>query len=541
MEAESNSATEMEVVVEEPREISVDDVDVGASFGRVAKWTDVGITLETGKVNAVTIVLDAQCQQELQLHLRAVISGQPWSYEFLCGGQGNTEASVLKRGGKGREIDVACVFCGRLCSDTTAARYWFQFSLHDATDEPSFVQMAMGVGATVGENVVLLGRDVLPATSSSLQLDSVGLTSGRSPLKARHIELTSHALAAPIDASATTLCVMRDPSGTDLLTVDQRQAFVAACDAAKRRAERFGGIYHAPDVKQFLDSKVVRMMQRSGGVAEKGFATGFDVTSVDETAKREARRARFNMAMTYDLPTAREISNGASEDDILKRQAELAKRAARAAKFGVDSTNNLIAASAKVLAERVDLDATLDVRDDALHMYSLDDAFTSVRTRDILGYFAGYGPSYVEWINDSSCTVVFDDAFTVSRALLALSTDLPPDATLECQKSTEPANPFLAKGNDEDGMTTEIVQAATGWRLGVPIGAADHMDRQWRLLLRRATLKDFPPEKTWKRTQYQKSAHRRVAQRPPRKRKGRQDDDDDAPATKRRVDDQEME
>ncbi|KAI9913146.1 hypothetical protein PsorP6_005898 [Peronosclerospora sorghi] len=84
--------------------------------------------------------------------------------------------------------------------------------------------------------------------------------------------------------------------------------------------------------------------------------------------------------------------------------------------------------SAKVRRERCDVRASGDrvvVRDDALHLYALDDDFQYVWTRDTLAYFQGYGPSYVEWINDSSCTIVFQDDYTAMRALVALGHEIP--------------------------------------------------------------------------------------------------------------------
>lgn len=46
-------------------------------------------------------------------------------------------------------------------------------------------------------------------------------------------------------------------------------------------------------------------------------------------------------------------------------------------------------------------------------------------TKDLLHYFDGYGPSWVEWINDSSCNVVFEDHASVQRVLLMLA--IPPN------------------------------------------------------------------------------------------------------------------
>lgn len=46
---------------------------------------------------------------------------------------------------------------------------------------------------------------------------------------------------------------------------------------------------------------------------------------------------------------------------------------------------------------------------------------------DCLRYFADYGPTYVEWINDSACNVLFADAPTAKRAVVGLGKPLPPE------------------------------------------------------------------------------------------------------------------
>ncbi|OQR93409.1 hypothetical protein ACHHYP_02539 [Achlya hypogyna] len=525
------------------RQMELPDVEVGALLGRVPTWTDANLVLQHDTVNAFSVTLHAQCQQELQVHARVRVNDDIVQvYEFLLGGQGNTEASLLKRRGNGREVEVACVFCGRICSETQAGQYWFNLSLHSKNEGNAYLQLSLGLGSSIGDKLVLIAEDALPTETTRIKVLAVGVTSGRSPIRARAIQVASHTQSLlPTDVALT---VMADPSGTDLLTPEQRAAYVTGCEAAKKRAARFGGEYKPPDVKQFLDSKVVRMMQRSGAVTEKGFTTGFDVMSADEVAKREARRARFNVP---DYPieggVAREISEGLTEAELARRQEELARRASRAAKFGIEEASTitgLVAATPKVLAERVDLDPTLDLRDDAVHMYSLDDAFTSVRTRDILAYFTGYGPSYVEWINDSSCTVVFHDAHTVARALLSLSSEIAPDQVLESKpvKEGEVANPFAPKAADEATMETEtpagVSAAQGGWRAGVPIKATEHMDRLWRVLLRRATINDFPPEKPWKREQYQRGGHRRAGSGRHNSRGRRNDEHDDRSGGNRR-------
>jgi len=53
------------------------------------------------------------------------------------------------------------------------------------------------------------------------------------------------------------------------------------------------------------------------------------------------------------------------------------------------------------------------VRPNAIHLYGVD----SMSTREIMEYLGNYAPSWVEWINDSSCNVVFEDEPSANRVL----------------------------------------------------------------------------------------------------------------------------
>ena len=45
----------------------------------------------------------------------------------------------------------------------------------------------------------------------------------------------------------------------------------------------------------------------------------------------------------------------------------------------------------------------------------------------VLSYFGAYEPVWVEWLNDSSCNVLFADQFTAKRAIFGLGKPLPPE------------------------------------------------------------------------------------------------------------------
>lgn len=53
--------------------------------------------------------------------------------------------------------------------------------------------------------------------------------------------------------------------------------------------------------------------------------------------------------------------------------------------------------------ERKDVGADIPRRLDTIYLYGTDD----MSTADVFKYFDGYGPECVEWINDSSCTQLF--------------------------------------------------------------------------------------------------------------------------------------
>lgn len=67
-------------------------------------------------------------------------------------------------------------------------------------------------------------------------------------------------------------------------------------------------------------------------------------------------------------------------------------------------------------------------------------------------YFKIYGPSYVEWLGDLSCNVLFEDKFSAIRAMQAMAQDIPTPPPAELNKDDEDYNP-----SDLGSM---------GWKLG---------------------------------------------------------------------------
>ncbi|XP_030637301.1 nuclear cap-binding protein subunit 3 isoform X2 [Chanos chanos] len=106
------------------------------------------------------------------------------------------------------------------------------------------------------------------------------------------------------------------------------------------------------------------------------FITGIDVTSKEAVEKKEKRARRFQF---------RAEGNLAQRNVVLDR--EVMKK------------------------------AIPKVRLEALHLCGVDD----MSTQDVFGYFKEYPPAHIEWIDDTSCNVVWLDDVTSTRALINMS------------------------------------------------------------------------------------------------------------------------
>ncbi|KAE9341563.1 hypothetical protein PF008_g10580 [Phytophthora fragariae] len=477
-----------------------------------------------------------------------------WKFEVAVGTSGNTELVWRKAAsGRSKEVDLTRVFTGRTCSAQEFVPYWVVVDVKSGS-------LAVGAGAQVGQDVLATCQD-----PDVVHVTQTAFTSWDSPVSLRGIQVhgvyegQSEALAAA-DVAAfppPRAMVRADPLGTeDLLTPEQRQQYEAEYAASKRRADRFGAPFAPPDIKKFLDPREVRKLQRTGAIVP-GFSTGIDITSQEEQSKREQRMKRFNtpqFAVEYSAETARALEQGLTQDEWAEKQRDQEKLRARAQKFGLPAEEDrsqvvitgLKPASAKVDRERCDVKApaaegqSVAFRNDALHMYSLDDKFQQVRTSDVMEYFVGYGPAYVEWLNDSSCTIVFQDNFTASRALIALGKQIPPQTLNEKKEKVKAegedvdmadveaaADNDSATAMDDDEEEVEIPHVAfnrSQWYLGNnPIGSQTQpRDKKWRVLLRKATDEDFPPEKIPKKDMYHSRSNLRHDSRGSRRRNDRE-------------------
>jgi hypothetical protein len=115
------------------------------------------------------------------------------------------------------------------------------------------------------------------------------------------------------------------------------------------------------------------------------------------------------------------------------------KRKARAERFGVDyqpapDADGLM--DVDLFESRKEAPPEVPRRPEAVHIYGVD----LMSTSDVLKYFTDYGPTYVEWLNDSSANVLFKDGATAKRAIAGLGKPLPLEDLPEGVDAADPAN-----------------------------------------------------------------------------------------------------
>ncbi|XP_032236505.2 nuclear cap-binding protein subunit 3 isoform X2 [Nematostella vectensis] len=108
--------------------------------------------------------------------------------------------------------------------------------------------------------------------------------------------------------------------------------------------------------------------------------------------------------------------------DVDSKEA-IEKRNRRAKRFGVQNAGQEIEDSKTEGTGPVRIPKDLpkiptgDIRPDALLVFGVNE----MSTKDVFEYFKVYGPGSIEWIDDASCNVVWDDEHTAKRALLEMS------------------------------------------------------------------------------------------------------------------------
>ena len=236
----------------------------------------------------------------------------------------------------------------------------------------------------------------------------------------------------PEDAGALDMIVLGegDPnlSTTDRETVELLCKYRDQCTKARVRATKFGVPYQPPGLAAALPWSQARRL-RANPASTTGFATGMDLQSEAERDKQEKRRQRFGVPTTHGGDevnddegdkigddTGMEVTD---EDALPVDQAWDKEELIR--KLRVDPPPSLwenppaTAAAEEKDEFRMETEEPV-LTPEKIHLCSIDwAAFKQIRTNDIMKHFSIYGPSYVEWLGDLSCNVLFEDKFSAAR------------------------------------------------------------------------------------------------------------------------------
>eukprot|EP00798_Chlamydomonas_sp_ICE-L_P003692 gene3692-13760_t len=165
----------------------------------------------------------------------------------------------------------------------------------------------------------------------------------------------------------------------------------------------------------------------------------------EEVEKRTSRAERFQISESV-------LDYKPAEDEEAKKR--------RAAKFGtIYQPTEAALMDMDLFEDRREVPLEIVRREEAIHIYGVDVMSTS----EVLRYFTDYGPTYVEWLDDSSCNVLFKDIYSVKRAIAARGTPFPPEdsAATSGMDPTDPDNMryFWHKGEDfiKDGTPVKLV------------------------------------------------------------------------------------
>lgn len=258
---------------------------------------------------------------------------------------------------------------------------------------------------------------------------------------------------------------------------------------ARARAAKFGIEYKEPAPDAFMKWSEAKRLRAN---PERGFITGIDTFSNEEKAKADARKERF----AKDERKRKEMTNpdgideeGQDGDDDMEQEEgaddvaewEKTKRDPLAIEQAWDNWEQVqqfrvdppSAKRGDYAAVRLSDSFSNDVwhghgnEDTAMkeefipktvtevptkiNIFSIDWAcFKQIRTDDLMSYFKDYGPSFVEWLGELSCNIIFEDKYSAARAFHALSQELPTPPPLELINARILERKNRVKGPSED-------------------------------------------------------------------------------------------
>ncbi|XP_063002504.1 nuclear cap-binding protein subunit 3 [Elgaria multicarinata webbii] len=140
------------------------------------------------------------------------------------------------------------------------------------------------------------------------------------------------------------------------------------------------------------------------------FITGIDVTSKEAIEKKEQRAKRFHFRAEVNLAQR----NVALDRDMMKK-------------------------------------AIPKLRLDTIYVFGVDE----MSTQDIFAYFKEYPPAHIEWLDDTSCNVVWLDEVTATRALINMSSMPEEEEKMKPQENSKKVEDSSKKEKQEDSSDDE--------------------------------------------------------------------------------------
>ncbi|KAI3374051.1 hypothetical protein L3Q82_022617, partial [Scortum barcoo] len=164
-----------------------------------------------------------------------------------------------------------------------------------------------------------------------------------------------------------------------------------------------------------------------------------------EEGELEAEDVSVNRSLKALLPdTSRRYENKAGAFitgiDVNSKEA-IEKKEKRARRFHFCGENS-VAQRNVFLDKEVMKKAIPRLRLEAIHLTGVDD----MSTQDVFGYFKEYPPAHIEWIDDTSCNVVWLDDNTSIRALVNCSR-MPDPETVATETDSRRPSEELSKGH----------------------------------------------------------------------------------------------
>ncbi|XP_065196858.1 nuclear cap-binding protein subunit 3-like [Sycon ciliatum] len=210
----------------------------------------------------------------------------------------------------------------------------------------------------------------------------------------------------------------------------------------------------APATSSERRSKDMPLMAQRFQGGSNPFVVGFDVT---EKSVEEARRKRMQRFGKELQPSA---SAQPASEEAMDEEGAGSGTDSQSAPFDPDS-----------FPEDVPEGNGYE-RPDALYVFGVDDMSTS----DVMKVFQTYSPNHLEWVNDQSCVIVWEDTFSAKRALFALGRwelDRSSGTATRGEDSSTDLSSSLTSDTGEDGSRRKPIVAPVPepvcWRVTAPV------------------------------------------------------------------------